>query len=135
MWGVPETLLLQECCECPEAHTLKCRGREPAGWLPRALRDLPGGTSLDELARVRVGSWAASGSATTLQVEGTKSSKRQIHVSQNATLLICNKKLTQADGHAYVCPSSLVFLYTSHMGSQIIIRVLGNVNQSKRNLS
>lgn len=55
MWGVPETLLLQECCECPEAHTLKCRGREPAGWLPRALRDLPGGTSLDELARVRLG--------------------------------------------------------------------------------
>lgn len=83
MWGVPETLLSLECCECPGAHTLKCRGRDPAGWLPQALRGSQGGTSLKELVRVQgwvSGSPRLADSETTQMVEGAKSSETDLHL-------------------------------------------------------
>lgn len=132
VWGVPETLLWQECCECPKAHTLQCRGRDQLHGAHIAY-GLPGGTSLEELAGSRAGQQLACNFRTTQTVGGTKSSetdpcKPECH-------LLIYKRSTQASVHAHVSLADILFLYTSHVGSQIIITMLGNINQSTRSVS
>lgn len=134
IWGVgaPETLLLQECCGCPKAHTLQCRGRDQRHGAHIAS-GLPGGTSLEEPAGPRAGQQLACNFRTTQMVGGTKSSESDLCKPERHLLIY--KRSTQASVHAHVSLADIPFLYTSHVGSQIIITMLGNINQSTRSLS
>lgn len=93
---------------CPEARTLKCRGREPAGWFPRAPTGSGVAPAWKNLPRPR----AASGLQVQKPHEWWKAQRGQrlIDVSQNATLLIYNKKSTQVDVHAHVSLAGILCL-------------------------